>query len=65
MEAEYFVILITLAVCLIVVKEEKPQRDNWGFKESREAAINVIPTLGFSVKETGDHNPILNSFPLR
>lgn len=64
-EGEYFVILITLAVFLIVVKEEKKtQRDNWGFKESREAAINVIPTLGSSVKEMGDHIPILKLIPI-
>lgn len=57
---EYIVILITL----IVVKEEKLQRDNWGFKKSREAAINVIPILGFNVKEMGDHIPILKLIPI-
>lgn len=48
----------------MVIKEEKTQRDNWGFKESREAAINVIPTLGSSVKEMGDHIPILKLIPI-
>lgn len=63
-EAEHFVCLITLVVCLIVVNEEKPRETTGGFKESWEAAINVIPTLGFSVKETGDLIPILKLIPM-
>lgn len=43
-------------------KREK-QGDKWGFKESREAAINVILSLGFSVNELDDHiaNPQTHS----
>lgn len=33
------------------------KRNNWRFKESREAAINVIPSLGSNVNELGDHIP--------
>lgn len=66
MVAECFVISIAFAVGLIVVRKErkKAQRDNWGFKESREAAINVIPTVGFNVNELGDHIPILKLIPI-
>lgn len=38
-------------------KKKRTQRDYLGFKESREAAINVIPTLGLDVNEMGDHIP--------
>lgn len=48
-------ILNDSCVCLMVVKEEKTQRHNRGLKESQEAAIKVIPTLSFSVKEMSDH----------
>lgn len=44
-------------VDLILLKKNEKWGDNWGFKESREAAINVIPSLGFSVNELGDHIP--------
>lgn len=38
-------------------KKKEKQGDNWDFNESREAAINVIPSFGFSVNELGDHIP--------
>lgn len=40
-------------------KKEKKKNEEIteGFKESREAAINVILSLGFSVNELGDHIP--------
>lgn len=58
--AECLVISVAFALCLIVVKKrkkKKTQRDYSGFKESREAAINVILTLGLDVNEMGDHIP--------
>lgn len=39
------------------INKKGTRGDNWGFKESREAAINVIPSLGFNVNELGDHIP--------
>lgn len=45
-------------------KKNPPRETTEGFKESREAAINVIPTLGFSVNEMGDHIPILKLIPI-